>query len=34
MKISMRSNNGAEERLQFAQQIGADGASIWISADI
>ena len=32
MKIDLRSNNGAEERLQFAQQIGADGASIWASA--
>ena len=32
MKIGLRSNNGAEERLQFAQQIGADGASIWASA--
>jgi len=29
MKIGVRSNNGAEERLQFAQQIGVDGASIW-----
>ncbi len=29
MKIGLRSNNGAEERLQFAQQIGAHGASIW-----
>jgi len=29
MKIGLRSNDGAEERLQFAQQIGADGASIW-----
>jgi sugar phosphate isomerase/epimerase len=32
VKIGLRSNNGAEERLQFAQQIGADGASIWASA--
>lgn len=32
MKVGLRSNNGAEERLQFAQQIGADGASIWASA--
>ena len=32
MKIGIRSNNGAEERLQFGQQIGADGASIWASA--
>lgn len=29
MKIGVRSEDGAEERLQFAQQIGADGASIW-----
>jgi len=32
VKIGLRSDNGAEERLQFAQQIGADGASIWGSA--
>ena len=32
MKIGVRSYNGAEDRLQFAQQIGADGASIWASA--
>ena len=32
MKIGLRSDNGAEERLRFAQQIGADGASIWASA--
>jgi mannonate dehydratase len=32
IKIGTRSNDGAEERLQFAQQIGADGASIWASA--
>lgn len=32
MKIGVRSDNGAEERLLFAQQIGADGASIWASA--
>lgn len=32
MKIGLRSNNGAEERLLFAQQVGADGASIWASA--
>jgi mannonate dehydratase len=32
MKIGLRSNNGAEDRLQFAQQVGADGASIWASA--
>lgn len=29
MKIGVRSQNGAADRLQFAQQIGADGASIW-----
>ena len=29
MKVGLRSGDGAEERLQFAQQIGADGASIW-----
>lgn len=32
MKIGVRSLNGAEDRLQFARQIGADGASIWASA--
>lgn len=32
MKMGIRSNNGAEERLRFAQQIGADGASMWASA--
>ncbi len=32
MKIGLRSNNGAEERLLFAQQIHVDGASIWASA--
>ncbi len=32
MKIGVRSHNGAEERLHFAQQIGAQGASIWASA--
>jgi len=32
VKIGLRSDNGAEERLRFAQQIGADGASIWASA--
>jgi mannonate dehydratase len=32
MKIGLRSHNGAEERLLFAQQIGAQGASIWASA--
>jgi mannonate dehydratase len=32
MKVGLRSGNGAEERLHFAQQIGADGASIWASA--
>jgi mannonate dehydratase len=32
MKIGLRSHNGAEDRLQLAQQIDADGASIWASA--
>jgi mannonate dehydratase len=32
MKIGLRSDNGAKERLHFAQQIGADGASIWAAA--
>jgi mannonate dehydratase len=32
MKIGLRSDTGAEDRLRFAQQIGADGASIWASA--
>jgi mannonate dehydratase len=32
VKIGVRSHDGAEERLLFAQQIGADGASIWASA--
>jgi mannonate dehydratase len=32
MKIGLRSDNGAEERLRFAQQVGADGASIWAAA--
>ncbi len=32
MKVGLRSDNGAEDRLLFAQQIGADGASIWASA--
>jgi mannonate dehydratase len=32
VKIGLRSDNGAEERLRFAQQIGADGASIWAAA--
>lgn len=32
MKIGLRSHNGAAERLKFAQQIGAHGASIWASA--
>ena len=33
MKIGLRSHNGAEDRLLFAQQIGAHGATkanIWI----
>ena len=29
VKIGLRSHDGAEERLKFAQQIGADGASVW-----
>jgi sugar phosphate isomerase/epimerase len=32
VKIGERSNDGAEERLLFAQQIGVDGASIWAAA--
>lgn len=32
MKIGLRSGNGAPDRLQFARQVGADGASIWASA--
>jgi mannonate dehydratase len=32
MKIGLRSNDGAEERLLFARQVGADGASIWAAA--
>jgi mannonate dehydratase len=32
VKIGLRSHTAAEDRLQFAQQIGADGASIWASA--
>ncbi|MFN2231346.1 MAG: mannonate dehydratase [Anaerolineae bacterium] len=32
MKIGVRSNDGAADRLLFAQQIGADGASIWAAA--
>ncbi len=32
MKIGLRSHDGAEDRLLFAQQIGAQGASIWASA--
>jgi hypothetical protein len=32
MRIGLRSHNGAEERLLFTQQIGAQGASIWASA--
>lgn len=32
MKIGLRSHDGAEERLRFAQQIGAQGASIWGSS--
>jgi mannonate dehydratase len=29
LKIGLRSGDGAEARLRFAQQVGADGASIW-----
>ena len=32
MKIGLRSHSAAEDRLLFAQQIRADGASIWASA--
>ncbi len=32
MKVGLRSHNGAEERLLFAQQIKAQGASIWAKA--
>jgi mannonate dehydratase len=32
MKIGLRSHNAAEDRLLFAQQIGAQGVSIWASA--
>jgi mannonate dehydratase len=32
MKIGLRSNDGVEDRLLFAQQIGVDGASIWAAA--
>jgi mannonate dehydratase len=32
VKIGLRSEDGAEDRLRFAQQIGADGASIWAAA--
>jgi mannonate dehydratase len=32
MRIGLRSHNAAKDRLRFAQQIGADGASIWASA--
>jgi mannonate dehydratase len=32
MKIGLRSDNGAPDRLRFAQQVGADGASVWASA--
>ena len=32
MKIGLRSDTGAEDRLLFARQVGADGASIWASA--
>jgi hypothetical protein len=32
MEIGLRSHNAAEDRLLFAQQIGAQGVSIWASA--
>ncbi|MBN1565994.1 MAG: mannonate dehydratase [Anaerolineae bacterium] len=32
MKIGLRSHTGAADRLLFAQQIGAQGVSIWASA--
>ncbi len=32
MKVGLRSHNGADERLLFAQQIKAQGASIWARA--
>ena len=32
MKIGVRSMDGAVDRLLFAQQIGAQGASIWAHA--
>lgn len=32
MKVGLRSDNGAQERLRFARQVGADGASIWAAA--
>ena len=32
MKIGTRSHDGAEDRLQFARQVGADGASIRAAA--
>jgi len=32
MKIGLRSHTGSEDRLLFAQQIGAQGASIWAKA--
>jgi mannonate dehydratase len=32
MKIGLRSHNAAEDRLLFAQQIGAQGVSIWAAA--
>jgi mannonate dehydratase len=32
MKIGLRSDTGAEDRLLFARQVGADGASIWATA--
>ena len=31
-KIGVRTHDGAEDRLRYAQQIGAQGGSIWLSA--
>lgn len=32
MKIGVRTHDGSEERLVYAEQIGADGGSIWLAA--
>ena len=32
MKIGIRTNDGAEDKLLYAQQIGVQGGSIWLSA--